>query len=520
MRRENMLIGGNQHLTSHMKAQKCGGECQHPKPPGEGECPGHGSDGVQIGGQDSRVEEGVHKKWLFMNYIAADCNLKEFQAANIDNQELVGSDKNTHVVAMIDVGDMSKTEEAGEGRKAGEAGEAGRPEQPSMIDWTGAKTYYVTKDNQMGKLNSPVVGDHGQINMTDPKTLTNFIVDSMKKFPSDHVALVMNDHGGGFTGAMSDDGSGQGSFTMPQIKQAIADAEKVTGKKIDILGFDACLMADVQAAHEFKDVANYLLASEETEGGPGWTYDNMMNDEGKPKEISNQMFKAVSMLQDAMEKKITVSPEEFCKIVVKVNEAHNNDIPTFSATDLTKMDGVAKAVDEFSKAIIETEEKPAVQSAIMNAEAYGGWMKPEPYCDMHDLHHIATLVNNGVSDEKLKKAAQSVQKAIGEAVIANETDQSQFPNSKGLSIFAPLGQKDGLGYGYNDLSFNKATQWQDAMKEIGKLPVPEQQSAEGDVPAELEQLIGQLGQLFGVEGGPATQNNTETPKFWPDGTAR
>jgi hypothetical protein len=36
---------------------------------------------------------------FFMNYIGGDCNLKEFQALNIDNQELAGSDKNTHIVA-------------------------------------------------------------------------------------------------------------------------------------------------------------------------------------------------------------------------------------------------------------------------------------------------------------------------------------------------------------------------------------------------------------------------------------
>jgi len=465
-----MLIGGNQHLTSHMKAQKCGGECQHPKPPGEGECPGHGSDDVQIGGQDSRVEQGVHKKWLFMNYIAADCNLKEYQAANIDNQELVGSDANTHVVAMIDIGPNQNPQ--------------------GILDWSGGRTYYVTKDTQMNKLNSPVIAEHGDnINMTDTKTLTNFIVDSMKKFPSDHVALVMNDHGGGWTGAMSDDTNG-GDFTMSQMKQALADAEKITGKKIDIFGFDACLMADVQAAYEFKDVANFYLAAEESEGGPGWTYDDMMDGSHEKKPISNNMSAAMGMLQEAMSKKINVSPEEFCKIVVKVNEEHQQDIPTFSATDLTKMDGLKDATNALAEAILKTDEKAAVKDAIMNAQNYGGgWA---PYKDMRDLGHVAKLIDKGVSDPELKKAAEGVKKALGEAIVANEVSP-QYSESTGLHIYAPAG---GMGADYQDLAFAKETKWDEAIK---SLPTSPKESEEFSLQDAAQELLGPV---------------------WPDGTPR
>lgn len=470
-------------------------------------------DQVTLGGSQEKVPEGVHKKWLFMNYIAADCNLKEFQAKNIDNQELVGSDANTHIVAMIDVGNTGKAEATGEA--SGEVASEGKAQEKSILDWSGARTYYVTKDAQMDKINSPILEEQGQINMTDPKVLTNFIVSTMKKFPSDHVALLMNDHGGGYTGAMSDDGTGHGSFTMPVMTQAIKDAENITGKKIDILGFDACLMADTQAAYEFGDkvgkpgdrIANYLLDSEETEGGPGWTYDNMLNgshEKGNPKEISNAMGTAMGQLQEAMEKKINVSPEEFCKLVVKCNEEHQKDIPTFSATDLSKTGDLTKAVDDFSKAILKTEEKAGVKQAIMNAEAYGGWQQPKPYADMRDLGHIAKLVEKGVSDPKLKKAAQDIQKAIGNAVMANEHDPQKYANATGLHIYAPVDKPGGLAYGFKDLAFAKDTQWNDAMKEIGNTTVPGT-SSEGQ--RSLEKNF-----TFSLD--------QETPDIWPDGTSR
>lgn len=485
-----MLIGKNQPYTGLTKA-KCGGEC-HQKPPGE-ECPGHGSDQVEIGGQSGKAPEGVHKKWLFMNYIAADCNLKEFQAKNIDNQELVGSDANTHIVAMIDIGPTPSEKELAEAKANGE-------ERAAILDWSGGKTVYVTKDTQLDKINSPVIAEHGpNINMTDPKVLTNFIVDTMKKFPADNVALVMNDHGGGWVSAMSDEANG-GSFTMPQIQQALADAEKVTGKKIDVLGFDACLMADAQAAYEFKNNAHFLLASEETEGGPGWTYDNMMNGshEGKPKEISNVMAGAMGMLQNAMEQKITVGPEEFCKLVVKCNEEHQKDINTFSATDLTKMDGVAKATDDLAKAILKTEQKAEVKNAIMEAQNYGGgWA---PYNDMHDMVHMAELIGEKTTDPALKKAAEGIKKAVGDAVIANEAD-SAHSNSHGLHVFAGFdGSEDA---GYQNLQFAKDTQWDEAVKELGKITTGREPQAGGGMEALFQMLTGE-----------------DPGKRWPDGTSR
>ncbi|MEQ8173020.1 MAG: hypothetical protein ABRQ38_29315, partial [Candidatus Eremiobacterota bacterium] len=54
-------------------------------------------DTVTIGSENTHISEGVHKKWLFMNYMGGDCNLSDMMLYNIDNQELTGSDKNTHI---------------------------------------------------------------------------------------------------------------------------------------------------------------------------------------------------------------------------------------------------------------------------------------------------------------------------------------------------------------------------------------------------------------------------------------
>ncbi len=403
-----------------------------------------------------------HKKWLFLNYVAADCNLTEYQLKNLDQQELVGSDENTHIVAYVDVGPKPAPLKA----KDGNGVEPG--------SWSGCRTYYITKDDELNKLNSEVIEEHGNhVDMSNPETLKKFVVDAIRKFPADHVALILNDHGGGFTGAMADDTDGN-FMSVPGIAKALREAQQETGKKIDIIGFDACLMAEGEVAYELKDVADIMLASEESEGGPGWTYDSMLG--GKT------ITEAISRTQKNLFKKINVSPYEFAKVVVEVNEEHNNDISTFSATDLSKMNLVKDKADALAKAIIDTKDKEAIKGAIRDAENYGGgWA---PYRDIHDLHHLARNIIKRTNDPKVKKAAEEVKKAVEEAVFANEVNPAQHPESRGLSIYAPTTGK--MEKDYMDLQFVKDTHWDEALESLG------------------------------VKYDP----NKKGPKVWPDGSPR
>ncbi|MCD6310138.1 MAG: hypothetical protein J7M18_05450 [Candidatus Eremiobacteraeota bacterium] len=390
-------------------------------------------DKVTISGK--KADTGPIKpkaKWLFMNYVAGDCNLTELQLKNIDQQELVGSDKNTHIVAYVDVGP-----------------------KPNPFDgqWNNARSYYITRDETPNKFNSELIEDFGKVDMSNPNTLRDFIIDAIKKFPADHVALILNDHGGGFTGAMADDTDGD-FMSVPQIAKALREAEKATGKKIDIVGFDACLMAETEVAYELKDHANILLASEESEGGPGWTYDSMLG--------GRTLKEAIHKVQKLLDKKITVSPEDFAKIVVDVNAQHQDDIPTFSATRLSSMDKLAKATDKLAEAILKTSDKEGIKKAIKEAENYGGgWA---PYRDIHDLHHVCTNIVKTTSDKDVKKAAEDVIKTVNEAIITNEHDPSSYPNSQGLSIYAP--ETSSFGYNYKDLAFAKKTRWEEAIQSL------------------------------------------------------
>lgn len=421
-------------------------------------------DSMESGTGDGSEETKPLKQWLFMNYIAADCNLKNSLINTIDDMESVGSDLNTHIVAMIDVGP-----------------------KPNPLDaaWSGARTYYINRDETQGKINSEVIAEHGNnADMSASETLRDFIIDTVKRFPAEHAVLVLSDHGGGFTGAMADDTDG-GFMPLPEIRRALEEAEKSTGKKIDIIGFNACLMADTQVAYELKDRADILLASEENQFLPGWSFQPI---------LSRSMDTSIAALQQALTSKINVTPEAFAKIVVDVNREHQNEVPTFSATDLKKMNELAQAVDALAGAILDTKEKDAVKNAIIRTGGYGdGWA---PYGDMHDLRFLARMIEREVSDPRLKEAAQAVKTAFDKAIIANEADPAKYATSWGLHIYAPTHPVENLGYGYSDLQFARDTRWGEAALSV----------ANSSAASFLSPY--------------AYATTPETPGRWPDGTPR
>ena len=101
----------------------------------------------------------------------------------------------------------------------------------------------------------------GMQNMADSATLTDFIQYCSSNYAADHYGLVLWDHGGGVVGGYGyDENFGGDSMSLTEMSRALGDASV----HLDMLGFDACLMA--------APYADYLIASEEPEPGCGWYY--------------------------------------------------------------------------------------------------------------------------------------------------------------------------------------------------------------------------------------------------------
>lgn len=264
-------------------------------------------------------EEGKKKKWLVIHYGAGDNNLASFIFSDTNELEKVGSDENTHVISMLDLGNQYG------------------------VPFKGAKIFYLKKDDNTGKINSPIIKNLGQVNTADPKFMASVLKEIISRFPADNIAIFIGDHGAGWEGAVEDDSAGGKFMKIGEIREALEDVAKSLGKKIDVLAFDACLMAMAEVGYELKNAVKYMVASEQLEGGGGFNYTIL---------FSKAMADAIKNIQRASLLKIKVGPEDFAKLIVNAAKEYSHDIETISAVDLDKVTDLAQKINEFAQTVI------------------------------------------------------------------------------------------------------------------------------------------------------------------------
>lgn len=112
-------------------------------------------------------------------------------------------------------------------------------------------------------------------------TLQSFLEYGLNTYPAERTGLILWNHGGGMHGVCYDEKKDDDSLLDNEVKSAVNGALSncgMSGQKLEWIGYDACLMA-VQDIAEFNSAHfNYMVASEESEAGYGWDYDNWVDD--------------------------------------------------------------------------------------------------------------------------------------------------------------------------------------------------------------------------------------------------
>ena len=148
-----------------------------------------------------------------------------------------------------------------------EEGGAARSFTPEIED--GSYGRYTVKDGKVEK----VMDLDDSISMSEPETLLDFLKWAKDNYPADRYMLVFWDHGGGFTfGYGVDDVNTREDGVQLLFSSEIIKCLEMADIKFDMIGFDACLMQDIDLAFELEPYADYYLGSEETESGFGWNY--------------------------------------------------------------------------------------------------------------------------------------------------------------------------------------------------------------------------------------------------------
>jgi len=293
--------------------------------------------------------------------------------------------------------------------------------------WRGTRRYELTHDDDPTRINSKMVKDLGYRSMAKIDTLANFIAWGMKNYPAKHYIVLMSDHGAGFLGAEEDRGD---MLSLPDLRKALDKAADKTGKKPDIVAFDACLMAQAEVAYELKDTARYLISSEEIIGGDGYPY----------KDILPAIDKSISEGKSSPKAIASV----FIENAEKVNETSTH---TLSAIDLKQMKKVASAVDKLAVDILKSNiDMEDISNSFKQTQHFDLRTSPSaPYDDYRDLWDLADKLQNNpnIKSRTVKEDLKSLKSAIEKSVVSEQHEQDEdYENSHGVSVYAPRRQKN------------------------------------------------------------------------------
>jgi clostripain len=405
-------------------------------------------------------------KWTVLTYMAGDNDLEEYITRNLVDMEKIGSNKGVYLVAQLDRG-------------------------PNAVGYNGvndAARYLVLRDSDHGNINSPVIQALGPTDMGKPESLKDFLAWGMKNFPAEHYLIILNDHGGGFTGALQD-ATNDSFMSVPEMKEALIGAEKEAGVSKDqvVLGFDACLMGQAEVAYELKDTAGILLASEEMIGGNGWPYGPILTN-GK---IVDRLQKLTATAQTlgicGASGLIGAGPEEVARMIIAECAKAPDSTLTMSAIDLSRMEDLSGAFDSMGSALIGIKEpaiKEYIREDIEKSQHYTVGMETSPYSEMRDAYDIALNIKKDkrIQSPKLTAAADALMKSIEDCIIGEQHRGEGMENSHGVSVYAPTSKGGYDGYNYKSLSFARDTKWDNAMMEFTGKPKPGQKPSHGYKP--------------------------------------
>jgi len=228
------------------------------------------------------------KDWTLLVFMAGDNDMESFGDIDLVEMEAAPCDEHLHIVAQFD----NRSE--------------------------------ATYRYRIFPGGSELVGEPlGEVNTGDPALLTEFVVWGKKHFPAEKTALIIWNHGTGlrdlppdfdYSSLRSGDTRaikkelGRSLFTPSLVKLAhkqkrlrgiaidATDRDYLDNKelqcalasvpgdgpRVDLIGFDACLMNVLEIAYQLRGLARVMVGSQENEPGVGWPYDKIVAEMSKP----------------------------------------------------------------------------------------------------------------------------------------------------------------------------------------------------------------------------------------------
>jgi hypothetical protein len=370
-------------------------------------------------------------------------DLERFGWSNIADMARVGSSAEVAVVAQYDTFDAKHT-----------------------------PRFYLDRSSMVGK----VVDRISPVNTGDPQNLVDFIVWAENSYPALRYALVLWSHGSGWKQddvyaryrelerikdrdqqrsidprrkvlresiflptaaaimgledddmrALCYDDSSLDFLDNRDLVDALAAAEKKTGKRLALLGMDACLMGMIEVGYQVREYADILVASQEAEPATSWPYEPIVQAlvDG-PKMTARELGKVI------------VEAYGHCYLTHLQGGGGN---ATLSAIDLARIECTSQHVDDLARDLVASYGRSwGVKLALSNAREGAQRFRDPDYIDLYQFADRLWL--DGPEGSSTVSIAEKLLRHLDvqspQTPIVANTYGAQRPGAHGLSIYFP-----------------------------------------------------------------------------------
>jgi hypothetical protein len=250
-----------------------------------------------------------------------------------------------------------------------------------------------------------------------------------------------------------DDGTGHSLDTL-ELARVTSEIAKAIGQPLDLLGMDACLMANVEVAYAVRESVGFMVASEELVPGHSWPYqDIFQNLQAQPEQSGADL--ATSIVNRYVS-------------YYTANPPPAGDV-TKAAFDLSKIDDLVSPINQVADEVISSPDTYgeilwSVQQATRDRETSEGKRKPNKF-DFH-LWDVGSVVEglaaSPQSSEEMKGKCQlalsSFAPGAGPILAAGHVG-NWFDGTSGFSTYLMMPKKEPLSAAYSKLAYARDTHW-------------------------------------------------------------
>lgn len=305
-------------------------------------------------------------------------------------------------------------------------GVTGQPEDVNIVIQTGGakkwSTFYHIS-NQINQryhvANKTLVKDMDltDLNMGAASTLQGFIEYGLTTYPADKTGLILWNHGSGMQGVCFDEKHRDDCLMGSEVIEAVSGAFTSTSRnnKLEFIGYDACLMQVQDLAEKNSPYFKYMVASQESENGEGWVYNNWIDD----------------LYAKKSTKDILIS---LCDETITYYGSRNND-QTLSILDLSMANAYMIAWENMANALknkLTTGNRSSFNTLVKSVKYYG--LEDYLYIGLFDAKDFINKLASNQTFNPGSSYTSGVLDAFSNLVIYDKKG-SAAGNSNGLSMF-------------------------------------------------------------------------------------